>query len=168
MFKHRIPKGSVFRPILFLIFYINNLSHAIIKYCTRNHFVGDTNLLHLNSSIKKLNRLVILIDETSIYLAKCQQNISIIQKTEYEQKGKALEHEIKIKYVGRDSILRVRLNRSWFVIHDKVLNYHDIILCYHKPFHNKIKKIKINGIINGSVTFKLYESCLNMLNTELC
>ena len=30
------------------------------------------------------------------------------------------------------------LNGSRFVIH-KVLNFHDQILCYHEPFHDKIK-----------------------------
>ena len=39
----------------------------------------------------------------------------------------------------------------WFVIQDKVLNFHDWILCYHEPFHKTTKTI---GIKNGSVTFK--------------
>ena len=30
------------------------------------------------------------------------------------------------------------------------------------------KKIKINGIMNGSVTFKQYEIYFHTLNTELC
>ena len=34
---------------------------------------------------------------------------------------------------------RVQLNRSWFVIHYKILNFQDWILCYHEPFHKKIK-----------------------------
>ena len=41
---------------------------------------------------------------------------------------------------------RVWLNGSWFVIPNKILNFHDWIPCYHEPFHN--------GIINGSITFK--------------
>ena len=49
---------------------------------------------------------------------------------------------------------RVRLNGSWFLIHSKVLNFYNRILCYHAPFHNKIKRVKINGIISESVTFK--------------
>ena len=35
---------------------------------------------------------------------------------------------------------RVWLNRLWFLIHDEVLNFHDWILCYHEPFHKKIKR----------------------------
>ena len=37
---------------------------------------------------------------------------------------------------------RVRLNRSWFVIHDEVWNFYDWIFCYHEPFHEKIKREK--------------------------
>ena len=37
---------------------------------------------------------------------------------------------------------RVRFNRLWFVIHSLVFNFHDWILCYHEPFHGKIKKLK--------------------------
>ena len=39
-------------------------------------------------------------------------------------------------------ISRVQLNRLWFVIHDKILKFHDWILCNYKPFHNKIKRCK--------------------------
>ena len=31
---------------------------------------------------------------------------------------------------------------SWFMINDLVLNFHDWILCYHEPFHDKIKRWK--------------------------
>ena len=37
---------------------------------------------------------------------------------------------------------RVGLNRSWFVIHDKIFNFHDWVHCYHEPFHDKIKRQK--------------------------
>ena len=33
-------------------------------------------------------------------------------------------------------------------------NFYNKTCCYHDPFHDKMKKIKINGIINGSVTFR--------------
>ena len=35
---------------------------------------------------------------------------------------------------------RVRLNVSWFVIQDEVLNFHDWILCYEEPSHDKLKR----------------------------
>ena len=37
---------------------------------------------------------------------------------------------------------RVRLSRSWFMIHDKVLNFHDWILCYGESSHDKRKRWK--------------------------
>ena len=58
---------------------------------------------------------------------------------------------------------RIQLNRLWLMIHNKVFNFHDWILCYHEPFHDKIKAKSI-GIINGSTKFKYYESYLNLSN----
>ena len=55
----------------------------------------------------------------------------------------------------------------WFVIHEVVLNFHHWILCYHEPFHSKIKRLK-------SVNFSMDLWHLNnmkvilTLNSELC
>ena len=47
---------------------------------------------------------------------------------------------------------RVRLNKSWFMIH-KVLSFHNWILCYHGPFSQKCKKSKENT--NGLCIFEI-------------
>ena len=51
-----VLQGSVLGPLLFLL-YINDL-HVAIKHCTVHHFADDTNLLIINKSLKRLNKLL--------------------------------------------------------------------------------------------------------------
>ena len=49
-----VLQGSALGTLLFLI-YIHDLN-TVIKQCKAHDFADDTNLLHLNDSIKKLNK----------------------------------------------------------------------------------------------------------------
>ena len=51
-----VPQGFVLEPLLLLL-NTNDLNQAT-KFCKVYHFADDTNLLCLNNSIKKLNKLV--------------------------------------------------------------------------------------------------------------
>ena len=54
---------------------------------------------------------------------------------------------------------------SWFMMRFEI-SWPNSLLLWAFSWQNK--KIKTNGTINGSVTFKAHESYLNTLNTKLC
>ena len=78
--SHGVPQGSVLGPLLFLI-YINDL-HNAIKYCKVYHFADDTNLLHIDKSLKKMQKQINM-DLKSLYYWLLANKISLnCSKTE--------------------------------------------------------------------------------------
>ena len=82
---------------------INDLNQAI-KFCKVHHFAGDTNLLCLSNSIKKLSRLV-NADLKHLLNWLSANKISLnVKKTEmiiFKSKRKKLEADLKIKLCGK-------------------------------------------------------------------
>ena len=44
----------------------------------------------------------------------------------------------------RYEMFRVRLTGSWFVLHNEIFNFRELIYC-HEPFHDKVEKISIDS-----------------------
>ena len=78
---------------------INDLNQAI-TFCKIHHFADDTNLLHFNKFVAKLNKLVNLdMKNFTVWLNANKMSLNV-DKTElviFKNQRKKLETEIKIK-----------------------------------------------------------------------
>ena len=97
-----VPQGSVLGPLLFLL-YINDLNQAI-KFCKVHHFAGDTNLLCLSNSIKKLNKLFNTDLKNLVNWLKANKISLNVKKAEmavFKSKLKNFESDLKIRLFGK-------------------------------------------------------------------
>ena len=97
-----VPQGFALEPCLF-IFYINDFNQAI-KFCKVHHFGDYTNLLCLNNSTKKLNKLVNACLKHLVNWLNVNKISLNVKKTEmviFKSKQKKLEGDLTIKVCGK-------------------------------------------------------------------
>ena len=97
-----VSQGSVLGPLFFLI-YVNDFNLAI-KHCKFHHFAGDTNLLNISKSPKRLNK-PINIDLKNLIkwlnANKISLNVSKAEMVLFRPKRNSVDFNLKIKLNGR-------------------------------------------------------------------
>ena len=91
---------DVLGPLLFLI---NDL-HVAVKHCKVHHFADDPNLLIINKSLKRLNKLLnIDLENLTNWLNanKISLNVSKTELIIFKPKRKPLDFNMQIKLNGK-------------------------------------------------------------------
>ena len=100
---HVVCHKDLFWDPLFFLIYINDL-HVAIKHCKVHHFADDTNLLIINKSVKRLNKLlnINLKNLTNWFNAnKISLNVSKTELIIFKPKRKLPDFNMKIKLNGK-------------------------------------------------------------------
>ena len=161
-----VPQGSVLGLLLFLI-YINDL-HVAIKHCKVHHFADDKNLLIINKSLKRLNKLlnIDLKNLTNWFNAnRISLNVSKTELIIFKPKRKPIDFNMKIKLNGKklnptDSV------RYLGVKIDKKLNWNSHVNASATKLNRAnamLYKVRyfVNANILKSIYYALFESHIN-------
>lgn len=147
--------------------YINDL-HLAIKHSKVHHFADDTNLLHINKSIKNLNKIVNYdLKNLSCWLNanKISLNVSKTEWIIFKPRKKVLNYDLKIKLNG---------NKLYTTSSVKYLGIRiDENLIWNQHFNDLATKLnranamlfKIRNYVNSetllrSICFAIFESHL--------
>jgi hypothetical protein len=99
--RHGVSQGSVLGPLLFLL-YINDLHNALL-FSEPYLFADDTNLIHISSSMKSLNKKLNIDLKLLCRWLKANKialNTSKTQLIIFKNKSRCLNFNLKIKING--------------------------------------------------------------------